>query len=113
MPETHQPRPRRGAVGFQTADLIEFGRSLHAFSGVTQVWFLAPYADRSAAMWVLVKGFDADAFQSRLAVSEAIERFIQDHGVTDSEYAFTYYVVIDEDGLGSPQIPAGAEPIAA
>jgi hypothetical protein len=101
-------------VGFQTADLIDFGRTLHGMPGVSGVWFLSPGEDApSASLWVLVQGFDDAGFAHRLAVADAIEEFMQSHGVSDSEYGLAYYVVIDDDEVGSPQIPVGAEAIAA
>jgi hypothetical protein len=102
-------------MGFQPSDLNDFARSLLQHPGVTEVWKLASLDDRSATLWVLVRGFDAQAFENRLAVRRHIEHFIEEHqpAIRASEFVFSYYVEVDDEGLAAPQIPDGAERIAA
>lgn len=102
-------------MGFQASDVVEFGRSLLNLSGVSEVWYLPAMADPNATLYVLVRGFNAEAFERRLAVREAIEGFIEEHDATMREagFSFVYEVAVDDDDLGSPQIPDGAEQIAA
>lgn len=102
-------------MGFQAGDIIDFGRSLLGMPGVTEVWFLPAMSEPTATLFVLVSGFDAEGFARRLAVRERIEEFITEHdeSMRDSGFSFVYEVAVDDDDLGSPQIPAGAEQIAA
>ncbi len=102
-------------MGFQASDVVDFGRSLLEMQGVSGVWYLPAMMDQTATLYVLVRGFDADAFDHRLSIREAIEAFIAEHdsSMRASGFSFVYEVAVDDDELGSPQIPDGAEQIAA
>src|ERR1051326_3763068 len=99
------PRRRAERMGFQAADIVEFGRSLLRMPGVTNVWHLPALEGSETTLGVLVRGFDQEAFERRLAVREAIEEFIQTHGsdMRDSGFTFVYEVAVDDDDLGAVQ----------
>jgi hypothetical protein len=102
-------------MGFQAADIVDFGRGLLGMPGVTGAWYLPAGDGMTATLYVLVEGFNPEGFRRRLAVREAIEDFVEAHDTSmrDSGFGFIYEVGIDDDALGSPQVPDGAEPIAA
>lgn len=97
-------------MGFQTADTLALARELPTINGVTAVWVLRGADDRSAVMYVTVRGFDDEAFAGRLQVRRQIEDFIATHreDMRFSGFDFDYHVFIDDPALGPPQIPAGA-----
>jgi hypothetical protein len=101
-------------MGFQSADLVELGRALLRFDGVSGVWLLRP-SDQDAVMWVEVNGFDQAAHQNRIAVRSRIETFIAEAAgdMKLSGFVFDYFVLVADDELGESQIPSGAIRIAA
>ena len=102
-------------MGFQAADIKPLAKQLAGLDRVTGVWLLNSADDKTCIMWVTVAGFDAAAHDLRVQVYETCEAFIRDN-VEDmrvSGLVFDYHVLADEPGLGSPQIPSGAVPIAA
>jgi len=101
-------------MGFQAADLVEFGRSLGSLSGVREVWLLAP-TDHEATLYVTVAGFDAEAIKDRRRVYMAIEDHLERvrPEMDNVGFAFNHSVLVDEDEVGEPRIPSGARNLAA
>lgn len=101
-------------MGFQSADVFSLGRELLVMEGVSGVWVLAP-SDHEATAWITVKGFDDRGALDRQSVYRTVERFLderaEDLGAT--RFAFDYFVLVDDDDLGEPQIPDVAQRVAA
>lgn len=102
-------------MGFQAADIKPLAKQLAGTDGVTGVWLLNSFDSRTCIMWVAVAGFDESAHNLRSEIYESVENFIRDHSedMKVSGLVFDYHVLVDAPGLGEPQIPSGAVPIAA
>lgn len=111
-----QDYPRAGreeAMGFQTADVVDFARGLLRFSGVTTVW-VDSTSDQDAALFVTVSGLDRFALRDRDRVFAAIEDFVAETrpDMDVSQFVFNYSVFVDDEEIGDPSIPRGARQIA-
>jgi hypothetical protein len=116
MHDTDHPLTDRGtATGFRTEQVAELAKTIVPLAGVTHVWMLPASDGGGAALWISVRGLDADGHEHRLAVRRHIEEFMRTHDgeMRDSEYILDYYLLVDEPELGTLQVPSGAEAIAA
>jgi hypothetical protein len=97
-------------MGFQLADVGSFAREIAERPGVTGGWILPAPEDRGCMVWVAVKGLDDQGYKWRMEVRNAVESYIDNHRVDMrlSGFLFDYRLIVDEEALGPPQIPAGA-----
>lgn len=102
-------------MGFQAADIKPLAKELAGTDGVTGVWLLNSFDSRTCIMWVAVAGFDEPAHYLRSQIYDDVETFIKNNSedMKVSGLVFDYHVLVDAPGLGEPQIPSGAVPIAA
>ncbi len=102
-------------MGFQPADVLPLAHAVLKMPGVSGVWMAVAPDDRGCAMWVAVEGLDDDGYRARMAVRDAVESFLQEHGfdMKFSRFVFDYHVVIEQPELGELQIPPGALKVEA
>lgn len=100
-------------MGFPETEFEDLAREVARLPGVTGVWLYPRFPE--VTMWVLVKGFDAEAHGRRIEVRKQIENFLamRIRDILDSGFSFDYQVLIDAPELDPPNIPAEAMQIAA
>lgn len=102
-------------MGFRAPDdVTSLGHHLLELPKVTGVFVLSRN-DHDATMWVTVLGFDPEGALARRRVYEIVETFIANRraDIKAGNVAFDYFVLVDDDEVGEPQVPPEAARLAA
>ena len=102
-------------MGFQTADVRPFAKSLLATPGVTGVWVVPAPDDRGCLMLIAVAGLDDKGYANRMNIRDRVEEYLdqrrEEMGM--SGFVFDYRLTVDEPELGPLHVPASAVAITA